>query len=210
MDESPDHVPTLIDRGMGVHLNHPINSSMRNPQFVTRSMGVAETSPSVPRRDGEGTYETSWRARPGRLERAQAQGLDVRLHLLEVHRTQTNAKYVRVAPPRQAGILPMPAETNTPHIGRLCEKTLQEHLRSCKASGARPAGPLARPHGIAPATRREESPISKHQHMRDPNGCTHRCSGATVGDSHKGPLNNQGKPTYFRKKNKMQTNLKHT
>jgi hypothetical protein len=26
---------------------------MRNPQSATRSMGVAETSPSVPRRDGE-------------------------------------------------------------------------------------------------------------------------------------------------------------
>jgi hypothetical protein len=24
MDESPDHEPTLIERGMGVHLNHPI------------------------------------------------------------------------------------------------------------------------------------------------------------------------------------------
>jgi hypothetical protein len=30
---------------------------MRNPQFTTRSMGVAETSPSVSRRDGEGTYK---------------------------------------------------------------------------------------------------------------------------------------------------------
>jgi hypothetical protein len=71
---------------------------------------------------------------------------------------------------------------------------LQEHSRSCGASGARPAGPLTRPHGTTLATRREERPISKHQHLRDPNGYTHKCSGATVGDSHKGPLNNQGKP----------------
>jgi hypothetical protein len=118
-----------------------------------------------------------------------------------------NAKYVRVAPPRPAGILLMPAETNTPHTSRSCEKTLQEHSRSCKASGARPAGPLARPNGIAPTTRGEESPISKHQHLRDPNGYTYRCSGATVRDSHKGPLNNQGIPAYLRKK-QMQTNLK--
>jgi hypothetical protein len=96
----------------------------------------------------------------------------------------------------------MPAETNTSHTGRLCGKTLQEHPRSCKASGARPTGPLARPHGIAPATKREESPISKRQHLWDPNGYTRRCSGATVGDSHKGPLNNQGEPTYSRKKRK--------
>jgi hypothetical protein len=45
-------------------------------------MGVAETSPSVPRRDGEGVFKTRLGARPDRLERAQAQGLDARLHLL--------------------------------------------------------------------------------------------------------------------------------
>jgi hypothetical protein len=73
---------------------------------------------------------------------------------------QMDAKYVSVAPPRPAGILPMPVETYTPHTGKPYEKTLQEHPRSCKVSGARPAGPLARPHGKAPATRREEGPIS--------------------------------------------------
>jgi hypothetical protein len=82
-------------------------------------------------------HKTSRRARPDRLERAQARGHDARLHL-----------NVRTAPPRPARILPMSAETNTSHTGRSCEKTLQEHLGSCKASGARPAGPLARPHGI--------------------------------------------------------------
>jgi hypothetical protein len=30
---------------------------MRNPQSATRSMGVVETSPSVPRRDGEGAFK---------------------------------------------------------------------------------------------------------------------------------------------------------
>jgi hypothetical protein len=28
-----------------------------NPQFATRSMGVAETSPSVPRKDDEGVFK---------------------------------------------------------------------------------------------------------------------------------------------------------
>jgi hypothetical protein len=34
MDESPDHEPTLIERGMGVHLNHPLAArrGIRNPQ----------------------------------------------------------------------------------------------------------------------------------------------------------------------------------
>jgi hypothetical protein len=43
--------------GHGRPLEPPANSSTRNPQSATRSMGVAETSPSFPRRDGEGTLE---------------------------------------------------------------------------------------------------------------------------------------------------------
>jgi hypothetical protein len=60
---------------------------------------------------------------------------------------------VRAAPPRLTRILPMPAEINTMHTGRSCVKNLTGAPSSCKASGARPAGPLARPHGIAPAAR---------------------------------------------------------
>jgi hypothetical protein len=43
--------------GHGRPLESPDSSSKRNPQFATRSMGVADTSPSVPRRDGEGAYK---------------------------------------------------------------------------------------------------------------------------------------------------------
>jgi hypothetical protein len=68
--------------GYGRPLESPDNSSTRNSKFATRSMGVAETSPSVPRRGGEGAFKTSRRARPDCLERAQARGLDARLHLL--------------------------------------------------------------------------------------------------------------------------------
>jgi hypothetical protein len=68
--------------GHGRPLEPPANSSARNPQSATRSMGVAETSPSVPRRDGEGAPKTSRRAHPDRLEWAQARGLDAWLHPL--------------------------------------------------------------------------------------------------------------------------------
>jgi hypothetical protein len=71
----------------------------------------------------------------------------VRLHLVEMHQTQTYAKYVRMAPPRPAEILPTPAETTTSHTSRLCEKTFQERPRSCKDSGATAAGALAHSHG---------------------------------------------------------------
>jgi hypothetical protein len=44
-----------------------------------------------------------------------------------------NARHLRVAPPRPAEMSSMPAQTNTPHTGRSCEKILQENPRSCKA-----------------------------------------------------------------------------
>jgi hypothetical protein len=63
------------------------------------------------------------------------------------------------------------------------------------------------PHGKALATRREERPISELQHLRDPNGNTRSCSGATVGDNPKGPLNNRGetrlKPAKQAKRNQL-------
>jgi hypothetical protein len=133
---------------MSVHLNHPVAA-----QRGTRNSRPARwelQTPHPPSCGGTARGRTnSRRARPDRLERAQVRGLDARLHLLEMHRTQTNAKNVCMAPPRPAWISPMSAETNTSHTGRSYEKTLQEHPRSCKASEARPAGPLAWPHGIA-------------------------------------------------------------
>jgi hypothetical protein len=68
--------------GHGRPLEPPANSSARNPRSAARSMGVAETSPSVPRRDGVGAFKTRRRALPDRLECAQVRGLNARLHLL--------------------------------------------------------------------------------------------------------------------------------
>jgi hypothetical protein len=51
----PRNLP--LSNGAWASLEPPANSSTRNPQSATRSMGVAETSPSVPRRDGEGAFE---------------------------------------------------------------------------------------------------------------------------------------------------------
>jgi hypothetical protein len=102
-------------------------------------------------------------------------------------------RYVRMAPPRLAETLLMPAETNTSHNDGCCGKTLKEYTHSSKASGGRPAGPLARPRN-GTTTRREESPISKPQPLRVPKGYHCRGSGATVGDNHKGPLITRKKP----------------
>jgi hypothetical protein len=54
--------------GYGRPFESPGNSSTRNPQFATQSMGFAETPPSVPRRDDEGAFKPSRRAHPDRFE----------------------------------------------------------------------------------------------------------------------------------------------
>jgi hypothetical protein len=58
-------------------------------------------------------------------------------------------QHMRMAPPRPTETLLRPAEINTSHNDDAAEKTLKEYTHSSKASGARPAGPLVRPHGIA-------------------------------------------------------------
>jgi hypothetical protein len=88
-------------------------------------MGVAETSPSVPWRGGEGALETRWRARPDRLEWAQARGIDARLHHLGCTERESYQSCVR---PRLGGTSPMPIETYAPLTSQnLVKKSLQEH-----------------------------------------------------------------------------------
>jgi hypothetical protein len=186
--------------GHGRPLEPPASSSTRNPQSATQSMGVVETSPSVPQRDGEGAFRTRRRARPDRLEWAQARGLDARLLLLDCTKRERYRSRVRDRSwleHRRCRLKQVPRP-----LVNIREKPLQEHSRSCRASGARPAGPLTRPHGKALATRGEERPISRLQHLREPNRYTRRRSGATVRDIHKGPLNNQGETRLKPAKNK--------
>jgi hypothetical protein len=145
MDVSLDHVAYPYRTGHGRPLEPPTNSSTRNPQSATRPMGVAEISPSVPRRDGEGALKTSRKAIPDRLERAQARGLDARLHLLDCTRRRKCYRRVRHRSRLRH------CRRRLEHVPRPLTKSrgqpLQEHLCPCRASGARPAGPLTRPHG---------------------------------------------------------------
>jgi hypothetical protein len=107
--------------GHGRPLEPSDNSSTRNPQFATRSMGVAETSPSVPRRDGEGTYKL---VRESATIASNGPRLGGSTHGYTSWGAPNadNAKYALVAPPRPAEISPMPAETKTPHTGRSVKK----------------------------------------------------------------------------------------
>jgi hypothetical protein len=123
MDESPDHEPTLIERGMGVYLNRPITArreihnsrpdrrELRQPHPPSRGGKARERSTQVeelvpiasngPRLGGSAHSYTSW----------DAPNAD-------------DSEYVCAAPLRLVGILPIPVETNTLHAGKPCVKTL--------------------------------------------------------------------------------------
>jgi hypothetical protein len=154
--------------------------------------------PFVPRRDGEGAYKQDGEPLV-RFDWAQAQGLDARLHLLEMHRMQACAKNMRTTPPRSAETLPTLAETNTSHTGRHYGKNLVGAPTLLQGFEGYTCGCAIAPPWNGIATRREEYPINKHQPLRVPSGYHRRGSGATVGDSHRGPLNNRAKPIFFHK-----------
>jgi hypothetical protein len=56
MDASPDHELTPIERGMGVHLNHPLTAQRGIHDLRPTRWEMWTPHPSVPRKDGEGAY----------------------------------------------------------------------------------------------------------------------------------------------------------
>jgi hypothetical protein len=75
--------------GHGRPLKSPDNSSTRNPQSATRSMGVAETSPFVPRRDSEGAYKYKSESSPRSPRTGPDSGARRTATPPREHRTQT-------------------------------------------------------------------------------------------------------------------------
>jgi hypothetical protein len=141
MDVSRDHESTLIERGMGVHLNHPIIAKRGIRDSRPARWESWTPHPSVQRKDDDEAYGQEG-------EPAPITSIAPRLGGSTHSNTSWRAlnadgcRYVRTAQLRSA-------KTNTSHTDKLCEKTLQEHPHSCKASGATPAGALARPHRTA-------------------------------------------------------------
>jgi hypothetical protein len=122
--------------GHGHPLEPPASSSTRNPQSASRSTGVVETSPSVPRRDGEGALRARRRARPDRLKMGPSSG---------ARRTATppgcteRESYQSCScdrgrlEHRRCRLKQMPRT-----LVKTCENPLQEHSRSCRALRANP------------------------------------------------------------------------
>jgi hypothetical protein len=57
MDMSPDHEPTLIERGMDAHLNHPLTAQRGIRDSRPARWESWTPHPSIPRKDGEGAYK---------------------------------------------------------------------------------------------------------------------------------------------------------
>jgi hypothetical protein len=76
---------------------------------------------------------------------------------------QTYAKYVRMAPPIPAGILPMPAETNTSHTSTIGKKNLAGAPTLLQGFRGYTCGCANAPPRNNTVSRREECPISKRQ-----------------------------------------------
>jgi hypothetical protein len=148
MDESLNHEPTLFERGMGVHLNHPITARRGTRNSRPARWELWTPHPTVP-----------WGAAKGRTNKSESLPRSPRTGPGSgARRTATppgyapNAsgrRHMRMAPPRPDETPPRPVEINTSHDDDAARKTLKKYTHSSKASGARPAAPLARPHGIA-------------------------------------------------------------
>jgi hypothetical protein len=99
-----------------------------------------------------------------------------------------------MALPRPAETLPMPAETNTLDTVKTLWKNLVGAPTLLQGFGGYTRRCASTPLRNNTAPKREGSPIRKLQPLRVPNGYHHIGSGATVGDSHKGPLVTWEKP----------------
>jgi hypothetical protein len=99
----------------------------------------------------------------------------------------------------------MPDETNTSHTDKTLQKNLAGASSLLQGFGVYTHGCASAPPRNSTTNRREESPISKHQPLRVPNGYHRRGSGATIG----GSPNNGGKPPFL-KNNKTQMNAPRT
>jgi hypothetical protein len=89
--------------------------------------------------------------------------------------------YVRMAPPRLVEISPRPVETNTSHIGNMLWKNLAGVRAVLQGFGGYTRGCASAPPRNKTTTKREESPIRKHQPLRVPTDTAAKARGLLSG-----------------------------
>jgi hypothetical protein len=125
MDESPDHEPTLIERGMGVHLNHPITA--RRGTCNLRPARWELQTPRPPSRGGTAR---------GRTEKSESPSQSPRMGPSSGARREATppgyapnaceCRHMLTAPPRPAETSTRPTEINASQKDDAANKTLEE------------------------------------------------------------------------------------
>jgi hypothetical protein len=148
MDVSPDHEPTLIERGTDVHLNHSLAAQRGIHDSQPARWESWRPHPSALRKGGEGVHKTSWRAH---LDRLSGPGLGGSMHGY-ISWTCTERRWCVW---HRRGWLKQTPRTLATH----CGKTLLECTHSTKASRGYTRGCASAPPQNGTTTRREERPI---------------------------------------------------
>jgi hypothetical protein len=145
MDVSPDHEPTLIERGTDVHLNHPLAAQRGIRDSRPARWESWTPHPSTPRRGGEGAHKQAGELTPIASKWALAR-VAQRAATPPGHTPNAGeCRYVSMAPPRLAETLSRPAEINTSHTGNTLWKNLAGLFTLLQGFGATPVGALVRP-----------------------------------------------------------------
>jgi hypothetical protein len=134
--------------GRGRPLELPVSSSMRDPRFATRSMGVVDTPPLRPAKGRRGAHEQVEEHTPIALSGPRLRG-SLHGYTFCTYPIVSKRQSAHMALPRPAETTLRPAETNASQIGSSTQKTLQECTQSSKASRATTAVALAWPHGTS-------------------------------------------------------------
>jgi hypothetical protein len=137
MDESLDHEPTLIERGMGVHLNHPITA--RRGTCNSRPARWELQTPRPPSREGTVRGRTEKSESPSRSSRmGPGSGARREVTPLGYAPNARECRHMRTTLPRPAEISPRPAEINASHKDNAANKTLEEYHTPPRLRGLDP------------------------------------------------------------------------
>jgi hypothetical protein len=162
MDVSPNHEPTLIERGTDVHLNYPLTAQ----RGIHDSRPVRWESwtphPSALRRGGAGTQKLVEELAPIALSGPRLGGSS-HDYTFWTYPNVSKRQYARMALPRPAEITPRPTETNASHTGSTVRKNLAGLRAPLQVFGGYTRGCASTPPQNVTMPRGEESPIRKRQ-----------------------------------------------
>jgi hypothetical protein len=137
MDVSPDHEPTLIEWATNVHLNHPLTAQRGIRDSRPTRWESWTPHPSVLRKDDEGAYKQVEELAPIASSGPRLGG-STHGYTSWICTEADEFRCVRMAPPRPAETLLMPAETDASHTDKRCEKPCRSTHAPARLRGLHP------------------------------------------------------------------------